>query len=123
MDIALDADGDIDLSSGDARLCDGLEAIAQHLKVRLRFIRGEWHLNTDEGVPYFEEIFEVGADLRVVESIIRRVVLGTAGITAITTMRLAPDYATRELAIEDIEAETVLGTLTAADFGPFVVSP
>lgn len=121
MDIALDANGDIDLTTREPALVSGLDAIAQHLKIRLRFIKGEWHLDTREGVPYFEEIFEVGVDLRVIESIMRKVVLGTPGITSIVTIELTPDYAARTLDIA-LEALTREGVLTSADFGPFVVS-
>lgn len=121
MDLALDADGDLDLSTGDARLLTGLDAIAQHVRIRFRFIRGEWHLNLDEGVPYFEDVFVVGADLGVIESLCRQLLLTTPGVTSIVSLELTPDYAARTLEAT-FEAQTVAGTFSSADYGPFVLT-
>ncbi|MBQ7445903.1 MAG: hypothetical protein IJS71_08245 [Clostridia bacterium] len=52
-DLLLNANGDLDLSTGDAQIIDD---IAQAILVRLRWHKGEWPINTDYGVPYFDNI-------------------------------------------------------------------
>jgi hypothetical protein len=52
IDILLDADGDIDLSSGDFVFSTGLQAVAQTAKIAVLMFRGEWHLDRELGVPW-----------------------------------------------------------------------
>lgn len=122
MDIALDpVTHDITFVDGELTTATGLDAIAQHVKVRLLFFRGEWELNLDEGVPYWDEILVVGPDLRAIEATLRQVVLGTPGITSITSFALDHDRSARTLAVT-FEALTTDGlVLTSDDFGPFVL--
>lgn len=53
VDLELDADGDVALDS-DVYLTVGIDAAVQGVLIRIRLIRGEWFLDLDEGVPYFE---------------------------------------------------------------------
>jgi len=52
-DLKLTADGDLDISSGDAVIVDSL---AQAILVRLRWHLGEWKINKNYGVPYFDNV-------------------------------------------------------------------
>jgi len=46
--------GDLDLSSGDLQIQDGLDCIAQLIGTRFRFQRGEWFLDLRVGAPIFD---------------------------------------------------------------------
>jgi hypothetical protein len=122
MDIALDAlTRDLVFTDGELTTVTGLDAIAQHVKVRLLFFKGEWELNLDEGVPYWTDILVVGPDLRAVESLLRQVVLGTPGISSIVSFSLDHDRSARTLSLV-FEAITTDGlVLTSSDFGPFIL--
>lgn len=102
--------GDLKLTNGQLTLVGGhvfaptevspedfQKAVAQHLLIRLRFFLGEWFLDTEEGIPYFQQILEKGVDLEAVNSIYRRVILSTPGIESINFLTLDLDGATRVL--------------------------
>ena len=52
-DLALDANGDLDLTGGGS-LVEGQQAIAQRLKIRLLTFLGEYFLDSDRGLPWLE---------------------------------------------------------------------
>lgn len=109
--------------AGNLQTVTGREAIAQHVKIRLRFFRGEWALDTREGTPYWEEILIRGASDSVVSEVFRRVVAETPGIASVRQFAISIDRQTRTLTIARLEAVTTDGeAITADDFGPFVVA-
>lgn len=56
QDVALDADGDILIDEQGLHFVSGKDAVVQAVLIRLRMFRGEWALNQDIGVPYFEDL-------------------------------------------------------------------
>jgi hypothetical protein len=122
MDIALSTSThDIVFVNGELTTVSDLDAIAQHVKIRLLFFKGEWELNLDEGVPYWTDVLVVGPDLRAIESLLRQVVLGTPGISSIVSFSIDHDRSARTLSLV-FEAITTDGlVLTSEDFGPFVL--
>ncbi len=52
-DIKLDSAGDLDLTNNDLSIIDD---VAQAIVVRLRWYKGEWKINKDYGVPYFDNV-------------------------------------------------------------------
>lgn len=67
--------------------------ILQRIKVRLRFFKGEWFLNLDHGVPYFDDALDgnggsednaiLGSkslDNNIIESIFRKEILNIEGV-------------------------------------------
>jgi hypothetical protein len=122
LDIKLDTDGDLAIEDGDVAWLDGADAVAQHIRCRLRMFKGEWFLNEDEGVPWFDEIFEKGVEDGRVVAILRKVILGTPGVTSLTSLSLTHDRAERELSVV-FEAVTDLGVnIVSADYAPFLVA-
>lgn len=101
-DIIIGADGSLKLVS------DGAEVV-QHIRSRLQFFKGEWFLDTNAGVPYFEEIFTKPVNLANIESIFKTKILETPGVSKLTEFTM--DYesgANRELVIR-FSAETIYG--------------
>lgn len=99
-------EGDLRLVDGQLVLVEGRDAIRQDLSVRLRWFRGEWFLDRRTGLPWFERILGHRVALAIVERILRRTILSTAGITSITRFELRRDAVDRTLAL-DFEVRTV----------------
>lgn len=90
MDLKIDGNYDIVIENGDFVLVDGVDAIAQHITIRLNFFLGEWFLDTRLGVPYYEQILGQKPRLEAVRAIFRRVILETPGMLSISKLNL--DY-------------------------------
>lgn len=110
MDLALDDDGDLLIEGGDATYLDGVDAILQHISIRLQFFLGEWEWDTRVGIPYFEKVLVKSPDLNVVRNLLRTAITDTPGVTALTSFELALG-ATRTLQVS-FEADTEEGPLT-----------
>ena len=110
-DLKLDADGDLEIGpDGDLIIITGIDAIAQHLRIRLQFFRGEWFLDTRLGIPYFEEVLIKSPDLNVVQSLLREAIRETPGVISITSFELDFDGVTRKLSL-NFDALTTEGPL------------
>ena len=77
------------------KILSGNEAIAQHLRMRLRLIRTEWFLDEDAGMDYFGGIWKKGATDSQISAEIKATILGTAGVTTITDFALVRDSVSR----------------------------
>ncbi len=54
IDILLGADGDLDLSSGGLEWSRGIAGVAQGCRIAMQAVKGEWFLNLDDGISYYE---------------------------------------------------------------------
>lgn len=97
-------------------------AVLQDLFIRLRFFYGEWFLDPTQGLPYFKYVFVNNPDLRLIESIFRRVILGTAGIASLDSFSLTFDRTQRKLSPVFFGRLTSGAKFTSSDFGPFIVA-
>lgn len=89
MDIALS------LSSGDAIFTNGPAVIgssviseaganvAQRLYIMLRTFAGEWYLNTEHGIPYFQSILGQKTTAQAIDLIFQQKILAEAGVQEI----------------------------------------
>jgi hypothetical protein len=79
-----DAGYDYELTdTGDKKLISGSEEIAQHLKQRLQFFLGEWIFDIKAGFPWFQKVFIKPVNISLINSLIKREILQTPGVTAI----------------------------------------
>lgn len=85
MDILLDADThDVVFVNGGAPVTTTIRVgVAQRLKVSLQTFLGEWFLNTDVGVPYFEAIFGKVFNKNSVDLILQNKILEDPGVIEI----------------------------------------
>ena len=81
------------------------DRVAQSIRTRLRWWRGEWFLDTARGVPYLEQLLGKGVSLDTIRSVLRREIEQVAGVTRVTSIEITSDRATRYSTI-DIEALT-----------------
>lgn len=86
------------------------ESIGQNVKTRLLLIMGEWFLDDDAGLPYLPEIVKEPANADLAESLIKRCILGTLGVSKIAEFSLNLDHETRILSIT-ATVQTTLGTI------------
>lgn len=96
-DIALDASGDFDLSTGDLQITRGAEAIRQSVQIHLQFFLGEWFLDPTAGIPWWQKVFKKVQDPNVLQPIFRNGILAVTGVSAIEQLVLTFDHATRVL--------------------------
>ena len=127
MDIRMNAAGDIDITGDTLSLTSGAEAVAQHLRIRLRFFLGEWFLDRRLGVAYYQSILVKGTPLELVRAIYRKVILQTPGIQTIGALTTVLDPITRRLTVEfegflepGVEGETA--TPFVFEFSEFIIS-
>ncbi len=118
-DFLLAADGDLDLSTNDLQLVEGIAAIRQELQIRYRFFFSEWFLNNrTEGIPYIQEILVKNAQAAHVRSILTQVATDTPGVSEIRAYSADLDIGTRRLTVSMEIGVLLEGTLV---FEPFIV--
>ena len=109
-DIKLTDDYDWDVSAGDLAILTGADAIVQSVKLHLQFFKGEWFLDLDAGIPYFQDVLIKNPDPNLLQSVFRNALLAIPGVLEIISLSLAIDNETRTLAI-DMRLSTDVGEL------------
>lgn len=67
---------DLELVDGDFSLTQTeSESLKQRLIIKLRTFRGEWYLDTQLGLPYFQRIFQKGTAKETVDSLFKQAIL------------------------------------------------
>lgn len=93
----------LDPATGDLQFVDGdlvmKPDLAQAIGIALRFIRGEWFLNTETGVPYFERFFVKNPNLEHLRAILRETILSVPAVKRIEKLELALETTTRRLTV------------------------
>jgi len=85
-DIYMDSiTGDIDITNNSLRLTSSdLEEVRQKVEIRLRTFRGEWFMNINAGLPYFQKMLQKGSSKSFLDTQIKSTTLATTGVIAIT---------------------------------------
>lgn len=104
---ALDENNDLIIESGSFKLVkDGAEVV-QKVRSNLLFYFDEWFLDTQKGVPYFEQVFVKPVNLANVESILKSAIINTVGVQTLNNFALTYDGGSvRKLSVA-FEAETI----------------
>lgn len=69
--------------SGNLKMVSDVEAVAQLVRQHLEFYQGEWFLDTDAGVPWFQFIYVEPFDQLTAESLLKETILNVPGVTDI----------------------------------------
>lgn len=113
-DLALGADGDLDLADGrDLQLLADDEAIAQHVRLRLRQVKGEWFLDLDAGLDWFGLVLGKGHSDDEIEAEVRRVLVATPGVVQVYSVEIEREASLRRASIA-VQALTDSGELVDA---------
>lgn len=101
-DLALDADGDLELTAGAARLTDAAsgENVQQRLQVRLRLWQGDYVLDTRIGIPFRRWLGRKGQEsVALADAVLRRAVATCPGVGRLDSFSFALDPSTRVAAV------------------------
>lgn len=118
MNILLDNNHDLDLTNNRISLASGIDAVADHLKIRLSFFSGEWFLDVRQGMPYLRELYVKNPNVDLLQSIFRRAILDTPGVDSVDSLTLDIDTRTREATVR---FGVTLNTGDVLTFEPFIV--
>lgn len=99
LDLELDNSGDLLVSNFDLQLIDGIDQIKQNLAIRLRFFLGEWFLDIEQGIAYYQDIFIKSPNQIQVENILKNEILETDGITELTSFESEYDTVLRKYTV------------------------
>ena len=99
IDFLLDDNHDLVFVNNDLALTDAKQGTIQKIKQKLKFIKGEYFLNEDLGIPYYENILVKNPDLALIESIYIRALQEIEEITEIESFNLNFDPQTRNLSV------------------------
>ncbi len=84
MDIKLNGNHDILFDGTDCELTKvETESLSQRLKVKLMTFQGEWFLDVNEGIPYFQSIFGKNRAKETIDAIFKRAILGEPEVLSI----------------------------------------
>lgn len=91
---------------GNVAVVQGAKAVAEHVRQRLRFFKGEWFLDTTAGMPWLDDIMARKFDPALAEVVVKREVLDTDYVTEITAFSVNFNMHTRDLQIRSLEIGT-----------------
>jgi len=106
----VDSTWDLEITNADLVIIEQRDALRQFLKQRLQAFYGEWFLDSSRGLPYFQEILVKNPSFEAVDSLFKREILETAGITELEEFNLDYDNITRSLSL-DFRAKSTSGTI------------
>lgn len=108
IDILFGDDYDMELGSdGDLILTTENNSLAQRLTHILKFHLKEWFLNTSEGIPYAEVIFEAGVSLEQINGILYDRVKAVAEVRIINYLNVVKESGTRKGVVTLLVNDTV----------------
>lgn len=109
--------GDIDITGSRIILLkDPVEALRQRLTIRLKTFKGEWMLNVNAGLPYYQEIFQKGISKDLVDNIFRGFILRTPSVERVTSFSSTLDSRQRTYTLTFTVFTDKGVTLTIKDF-------
>lgn len=111
---------DLHLTEGSMTMVVDVESIQQHVKCRLLEFKGEWFLNRNEGMPYFQLILQKSTPLAIVREIFRKAIASTPGVRTVTKLDVLVDSNTRTASLT-FDATTDTGQILTVGFGDFVI--
>lgn len=114
-DLALDAKShDLVINNGNLLLIDNKERIIQQSKIRLLRWRGEWFLDSRDGIPYIERVLVKKPNLSHIRQIFYDELSTIEGVTRVSDLTLKFDARNRQLFVT-YEFETEYGFITRAE--------
>lgn len=99
-------------------IVDGVEAIDQQLRLRLKFFLSEHFLDVRQGIPFYREVFVKNPNLRLLRTVFSDAVRTTPGVVSVDSMDVTVNSATRTLNISFVATTDTGETLT---YDPFIL--
>lgn len=115
MDLTIDVvTKDIKVTSAEVAFTSGVDSIRQHLEIRLQTFLGEWFLDTNLGVSFFDDVFKKNPDITILNAVFTKQILDTPGVLSLTSLSFDLQN-NRELFI-DLSVITEAGVLDYSGF-------
>jgi hypothetical protein len=115
--LAMDSTGDIEVLTTGAgagiRFTKGVEAVTQNIEAAVSLFRGEWFLDLERGVPYYQEILGQRYSQETVLTAFRDQILTVPNVDQILTLTSSFDGATRTTTVS-FEVLTPFGTTSGS---------
>lgn len=108
---------DLVIENNDLVAVTGLEAVRQNLRQRLGMFKGEWFLNLQKGVPYFQEIFKKDYSPSEVDAAFKITILNTPGVLELLDYNLELDNVTGKMNLS-FKVRSYDGII---DYGPYTI--
>jgi hypothetical protein len=100
LDAELDtATGDVIIDEQGLRLIGGISGVAQLIGIALRLFRGEWFMNLDAGVPWFQDILGQKYDEATLRRRLSDEIATVPGVSSVTALSISRDSAARTVSI------------------------
>jgi hypothetical protein len=103
--------GDLRVEGGVVQLVRDADAIAQEVRVTLRWWRGEWFLDTSAGMPYLEQLLGKGISEETIREMLTARIEAVPGVGHVESIEIDTDRARRVSSIDIVivteEGETV----------------
>ncbi len=110
-DFLLDASGDLNMTGGDASQVVRLD---QAISNKLLLVAGEWFLNLDDGIPYYQEVLIKNPVIEHLETLFKDAILSFDEVDNVAEFTIDFDGPTRTLTIV-WRAETPTGFLSGTE--------
>jgi len=109
-DILLDTTThDIEIENYDFELVTGIDKVVQQIKIRLLFFKGEWFLDTLQGLPFYDDIFVKNPNIPNIDNIIKSEIVNTPNVKELLSYESDYDNTNRSLTIT-FEVDTLYGS-------------
>lgn len=102
IDLLLDEQNDLVIQDGDLVFSTGLQAVVQGCRIRLQMFQGEWFLDLDAGVPYWNGILGEKASIAIplARQALRAALLRVPNVAEVTKLDLTFDGRARTLTVK-----------------------
>ncbi len=113
-DLLLDNTNDLVISGGDLQFTYGIQAVVQSCRIALQMFQGEWFLDINAGIPYWDTILGAKPDAAIVAARIafRSALAQVDGVVSVPLCEVKFMGATRTAQVTFV-VTTALGTTPA----------
>lgn len=110
IDIKIDSDNIIVFEKGDLVFTSGIDAVVQGCRIVLQMFQGEWFLNLDAGIPYWQSILgkKPAIAIEAARIFFRRELELVDGVDKVTKLDISYSGSSRTLTI-NWQVSTVFG--------------
>ena len=113
-DLLLDNDHDLVISEFDLAITDDDSRLKQKIKQELLSFKGDWFLDVEQGIPYYQEILGQRNSIEAIRSMFIEALRDIDEIADIKDLELNLDAATRILSIK-LEVIDSLGSIVSLE--------
>ena len=100
IDIGIDPiTNDIMSVDGKVGIVKDVDEVVQRVRTRLRRVLGEWFLDINAGIPYFNGEMLGGKDTKYILMIIKSEILNTVGVQEVTSIQINYNNSTRKATV------------------------